>query len=184
MKVIISEDGEIVEKDGYFELGNLKLKFEELLNLLCDLGYEEVRINCKTAREKEFEWETPTSIIKKLKKKKGREKCGAIALFVGFVRELNEGKKVKYLEYEVNRELYEKTLEKLKKRIESMEGIEGVEIFHKEGRVMAGEDIVYVAVMGRSRRHVYSALIEAVEGMKKELPIWKKEVFDNGEVWV
>jgi len=59
-----------------------------------------------------------------------------------------------------------------------------VEIFHRTGKVMAGENIVYVAVMGRGRKDVWKALEDAVEGMKKELPVWKKEVFEGGEIWI
>ncbi len=186
----------VEEKDGGFETpcGFFKLPLSRVLDVLCDVGYEEVFVagdgseeveKLKTrVKEEWMEWETPRSIIQKLKRQENSKFCGAIALFVGFVKRINGDRKVIYLEYEKHEELYDKKLKELKEKILSYPGVEGVEIFHRTGRVFAGEDIVYVAVMGRSRKDVWQALNDAVEGMKSQLPIWKKEVFEGGEVWV
>ncbi len=181
--------GVVVVKDDYIEtpFGRVNLPLEKVLDIMCELGFEEVLVYSDGAREELFEvveWETPRSVIEKLKRSERSKKCGAIAMFVGFVRELNEGRRVIRLEYERNDELYKKKLEELKKRVESYPGVEGVEIFHRIGKVGAGEDIVYVAVMGRGRKDVWKAIVDAVEGMKKELPVWKKEVFEGGEEWL
>jgi len=183
---ISNTNADVVDRGDFFEtpIGKLDLEFEKVLNIMCDLGWREITVSTNKIEETEFEWETLNSIVNKIKKRKNRKKCGAIAIFVGFVREINEGRKVKYLEYEINEELYYERLSKLKRELESREGIEGVEIFHKKGVVKVGEDIVYVAVMGYSRKHVFPVLAEAVERIKKELPIWKKEVFEGGEIWI
>ncbi len=189
MKVFVCNQAlaDVVERDNGFDtpVGFIKLSLRDVLDILCDAGFESVKVHAKNLPNSEtFEWETVKSMIRKLKKLEGSKKCGAIAIFVGFVRELNEGREVKYLEYEMHEELYPKKLEELKRKVLECEGVEGVEIFHRKGRVFAGEDIVYVAVMGHSRKHVWRALEMAVEGMKKELPVWKKEVFEGGEVWI
>ncbi len=198
----------VIEREGGFEtpFGFVKLPLDRVLDFLCDLGFDTVYVvkseagsgcgdvgdkgsagsekNESEETEWEVEWETPRSIIEKLKKSEKSRECGAIAMFIGFVREFNEGRKVIRLEYERNEELYIKKLEELKERIRSYPGVAEVEIFHRTGKVMAGEDIVYVAVMGRGRKDVWKALEDAVEGMKKELPVWKKEVFEGGEIWI
>jgi len=187
----------VEEKEGGFETpyGFFKLPLSSVLDVLCDAGCEEVFVIEKDgngeveklkmkAKLGWVEWETPRSIIQKLKRQENSKFCGAIALFVGFVKKLNKDRKVIYLDYEKHEELYDRKLKELKDRILSYPGVEGVEIFHRTGRVFAGEDIVYVAVMGRSRKDVWQALNDAVEGMKSQLPIWKKEVFEGGEEWV
>lgn len=185
----------VEEKDGGFETpyGFFKVPLSNVLDFLCDVGCDCVYVSSsKSFSSKSFEegkkawieWETPNSIVKKLKLSERSRICGAIALFVGFVREINDGRKVIYLEYERHEELYRKKLRELREKILSYPGVEDIAIFHKTGRVPAGEDIVYVAVMGISRKDVWRALEDAVEGIKKELPIWKKEVFEGGEFWI
>jgi len=193
--------GTVIVKKDCIEtpFGRVTLPLEKVLDVMCELGYEEVIVSgaeipevetgaecwkCDVGEVDEVEWETPRSIIEKLKSSEKSRVCGAIAMFVGFVRELNEGRRVLWLEYERNDELYGKKLDELKRRIESYPGVEGVEIFHRTGKVGAGEDIVYVAVMGKGRKDVWRAIVDAVEGMKKELPVWKKEVFEGGEEWL
>ena len=57
-------------------------------------------------------------------------------------------------------------------------------IYHKTGRIEAGEDIVFIVVAAGHRQELFAALREAIERMKDEVPIWKKEFTVSGEYWV
>ncbi len=172
-----------VEGDFYsvYENGELVLKVRrdfDVLEILADLGYE-----CAVMEGMEGEVETVKSIVKSLKDMEDSKLCGAIAVFIGFVREFSRGKRVVRLEYERYDEMYGEKVRELEERLKG-DGVYGVKIYHKVGSLAPGEDIVYVAVMGRDRRSVFKALMECVEAVKRELPIWKKEVYEDGEVWV
>ncbi len=126
--------------------------------------------------------ETLKSLIEKLKRTEFADECGAIGIFVGFVRKKSDGKVIRNLEYEAYEDVLEEKIGEIKERVEKS-GVK-VEIYHKRGIIMPREDIVYVAVMGKHRNDVWGPLKDTVELIKKELPIWKKEVFENGEIWV
>ena len=65
-----------------------------------------------------------------------------------------------------------------------VDGIIDVRIHHIVGELEVGEDIVYIVVAGSHRSEVFKVLREAVERMKREAAIWKKEITDLGEYWV
>ncbi len=153
----------------------------DVFEILADLGFD--LVVCDDIDHPE-EIETVKSLIRKVKSAEGAEKCGAIAIFVGFVRRISDGKEVLRLEYERYDELYWKKLNEIVDRIKSYEGIVDVRIYHKIGSIKPGEDILYVVVMGESRKSVYKPLEDCVEMIKRELPIWKKEVYEDGAVWV
>ncbi len=123
------------------------------------------------------------SILKDVKDAKIDE-CGAIGIFVGFVKGISNGKRVKWLEYEVYEEVFYEKLRELEERLKSYENIENAKVYHRVGRVMPKEDIVYIAVVGKSRKDIWKPLIDGIELVKSILPIWKKEVYFNGEIWV
>jgi molybdopterin synthase catalytic subunit len=70
--------------------------------------------------------------------------------------------------------------EDLKKR----EGILDVIIYHKTGRIVAGEDIVFIVILSGHREELFPALRDAIERVKAEVPIWKKEKTVSGDFWV
>jgi len=153
-----------------------------VLEILADLGFEyAVFIDCELGID---EYETLKSLIRKVKSAKGVERCGAIAIFVGFVRKISEGKEVVRLEFERFDELYWQKVREIEEYVKRFEGVVDVKIYHKVGSLKPGEDILYVVIMGENRRSVYQPLEECVELIKKELPIWKKEVYENGAIWV
>ncbi|MEM2022276.1 MAG: molybdenum cofactor biosynthesis protein MoaE [Archaeoglobaceae archaeon] len=173
-------------------------ELKNFLEFLCDLGFEyaaligfdgaEVGIEVKKVKkiedlEKAKNLESLKSIIKKLKNDEFSDYCGAIGIFVGFVRKISEGKVVKRMEYEAYEEALERAIRDIEDKIWQKFDVK-VKIYHKTGALEAKEDIVYIVVMGRHRKDIWNALMEAVENMKSELPIWKKEVFDEFEVWV
>lgn len=128
------------------------------------------------------EIETIKSVVEKVKRE--NLDCGAIAVFVGVARGFSDGRKVKMLEYEAYREILAEKIAELESKVKMFPGIKNVKVFHKLGKIMPGEDIVYIAVTGKHRSDVWAPLIFAVELMKSDLPIWKKEIFEDGERWV
>jgi molybdopterin synthase catalytic subunit len=126
-------------------------------------------------------YETLKSMIEKVKAV--GQMCGALGIFVGFVRKISDGKEVLRLEYEKYEEVYTNKLKEIEERLKKYPGIVDVKIYHKTGLLTPGEDIVYVVIMGKHRKDVWRPLEESMEIIKKELPIWKKEVFVDGEIW-
>ena len=149
-----------------------------VFEILADLGFD------LAVCDRDGEVETVKSLIAKAKSMNGAEECGAIAVFVGFVRGVSDGKRVVRLEYERFDELYRVKLKEIVRRIKEHEGVVDVRIYHRVGSLKPGEDILYVVVMGKDRKAVFEPLQECVELIKRELPIWKKEIYEDGEVWV
>ncbi|MBO8180343.1 MAG: molybdenum cofactor biosynthesis protein MoaE [Archaeoglobus sp.] len=161
------------------------LGFElELEGLEKGLGFKIPKVKTVEEVEKAPEIESLKSLVIKTKCVEGVERCGAMGIFVGFVRKESEGKTVSRLEYEAYDEMLNEKVREIEERIKQMPGIVNARIYHKRGVLMPGEDIVYITVMGEHRKDIWEPLKEAVELMKKELPIWKKEVYEDGEVWV
>lgn len=127
------------------------------------------------------EIETLKSVVEKVKK---NVNCGAIGVFIGVVRGFSDQRKVKMLEYESYSEILSSKIAELEEKIRSFPGIKNVKLYHKLGKLTPGEEIVYIAVAGEHRKDIWAPLIWAVELMKTDLPIWKKEVFEDGERWV
>ncbi len=124
-------------------------------------------------------------LLNKIKMNKDLEKAGAIMVFIGIVRGIGvKGGKVKKLRLEAYKEQAEESLEKIAKEILEKPGIVDVRIHHFVGELNVGEDIVYISVAGGHRNEVFEALREAIDRMKKEAAIWKKEITDLGEYWV
>ena len=100
---------------------------------------------------------------------------GAVALFVGVVRGVNEGERVEVLEYEHHPGLASRVLERIAREVAGKYNVRGVYIGHYVGPRRPGERTLIVAVAGPHRSDVYPALQEAVERVKREAPIWKTE---------
>lgn len=132
--------------------------------------------------QKAPELETLKSVVEKAKK--NADNCGAIGIFVGFVRKIEGNRIVKRLEYEAFNEILSEKIAEVEKRVGSYPRIANAKLYHKLGKILPGEDIVYIAVVGEHRKDIWEPLMNAVELMKSELPIWKKEVYENGERWV
>jgi len=110
--------------------------------------------------------------------------CGAITVFVGTVRDVSRGRKVLYLEYEAYKEMAEKKLAEIGEEIRARWGLERVAISHRVGRLELGEASVVIAVAAPHRAQAFQACRYAIEALKKAVPIWKKEVWGDGAVWV
>ena len=110
--------------------------------------------------------------------------CGAVATFVGTVRGTNDGKEVLFLEYEVQESMALKQFERLAAQLRERHDVHHVAIHHRRNRVEVGEPSVAIAVSAPRRRDALAACAEAIERLKKDVPIWKKEVFPDGHRWV
>ena len=112
------------------------------------------------------------------------DEVGAIAIFVGVVRGKRNDEKVLRLEYEAYEELASKVAEKIIEDAKTKYGIIDACIQHRIGTVKVGGDVMYVLVASKHRAEAFQALSEIVERIKREIPIWKKEVTEKGSYWV
>ena len=110
--------------------------------------------------------------------------CGAIATFVGTVRGHNDGKEVRYLEYEVQESMALKQFERMAEDLKREHDIHHVAIHHRRGRVDVGGVSVAIAVSAPRRNNALAACAEAIESLKRDVPIWKKEVYPDGHTWM
>jgi molybdopterin synthase catalytic subunit len=110
--------------------------------------------------------------------------AGAIATFIGTTRNNNEGRKVIALDYEAYPEMAEKELARIGEEAKKKWKIERLAITHRIGPVQITEPSVIIAVSAAHRDDAFQACRFAIEEIKKTVPIWKKEVFEGGEVWI
>jgi molybdopterin synthase catalytic subunit len=109
---------------------------------------------------------------------------GAITTFVGVVRGETDGRETLYLEYEVYPEMAEATLKQVGREVQKRwPEIRQVAIVHRTGRLEIGESAVVIALSAAHRRQVFDALRYAIDRIKEIVPIWKKEVWADGEEW-
>ena len=123
-------------------------------------------------------------LIKQVQKNPAIRKAGAIGTFTGIVREYTEGLQTQVLEFEKYEEMADASIERICTELKQKDGIMDVVIHHKTGRVEPGEDIVYIVVASSHRTQLFPVLSEAIERVKSEVPIWKKEITVDGEFWV
>jgi molybdopterin synthase catalytic subunit len=110
--------------------------------------------------------------------------CGAVVVFHGAVREENEGRRVTHLEYEAYESMAQEALERLAREVAADHGLGGIACAHRLGRLEIGEDALVVAVAAPHRGPALDAVATFVSRLKREVPIWKKEHFEGGAVWV
>lgn len=109
---------------------------------------------------------------------------GAIATFVGVVRGETDGRKTLHLEYEAYPDMAEATLAQVGDEIgERWPSIRAVAIVHRIGRLEVGETATVIAVSAAHRPDVFDALRYGIDRLKEIVPIWKKEIWADGEEW-
>lgn len=109
---------------------------------------------------------------------------GAITTFLGTTRDISLGRPVLNLEYEAYVEMAERELEKIVRAVRQKWGITDVSIAHRFGKVGIGEISLVVAVGSAHRAEGFAACQYIVDQIKETVPIWKKEVFKDGEIWI
>ncbi len=112
------------------------------------------------------------------------EANGGVVTFLGTTRNESGGRRVLYLEYEAYEGMAEKMLARIVEEIRQRWGMADVSIAHRFGRLELGEISLVVAVASPHRGQAFAAAQYAVDRIKQNVPIWKKEVFADGEVWV
>jgi molybdopterin synthase catalytic subunit len=110
--------------------------------------------------------------------------AGAVATFIGTTRNNNEGRKVIALDYEAYPEMAEKQLARLGEEASKKWPICRMAIVHRLGPVQITEPSVIIAVSAGHREAAFAACRFAIEEIKKTVPIWKKEVYEGGEIWI
>jgi molybdopterin synthase catalytic subunit len=111
--------------------------------------------------------------------------AGAVVLFFGTVRDNTDGKPVKHLEYEAYPPMAEKKMTEIAAEISDKWGIHRVAMIHRVGRLEIGEVSVAVAVASPHRKDGFEACQYAMDRLKQIVPIWKREVWADGEAeWV
>lgn len=114
-----------------------------------------------------------------------RPDCGAVCTFVGTTRVDKSGDlSVEYLEYEAYRPMAERKLEEIGAEIDGRWDVGHVSIVHRIGRVDPGEASVAIVVASPRRGPAFEASRYAIERIKEIVPIWKREVWSDGYVWV
>lgn len=109
---------------------------------------------------------------------------GALALFVGVVRNENAGRPVLHLEYEAYEEMAVAEMERIEAEARRRWPVTDVRMIHRLGRMEIGEASVAVAVASPHRGDAFEACRFAIDTLKQTVPIWKKEFYADGAVWL
>jgi molybdopterin synthase catalytic subunit len=109
---------------------------------------------------------------------------GAIVTFLGLVRNHNLGRSVRYLEYEAYEPLALKAFGRIAAEIGERWPSTRLALHHRVGRLQIGEASIAIAARSPHRGDAYSACRYAIERVKQIAPIWKREFFDGGDVWI
>lgn len=110
--------------------------------------------------------------------------CGAIDIFVGTVRNQTKGKSVQRLDFESYIPMALKEMQKIGEAAASKWPVDKIAIYHRVGTLQIGEVAVIIAVSTPHRKASFEACQYAIDTLKETVPIWKKEIFEDGEVWV
>ena len=110
--------------------------------------------------------------------------AGAIATFIGTTRNNNEGRRVIALDYDAYPEMAEKELRRIGQEASQRWQLCRVAIVHRVGPVQITQASVMIAVSSAHRDAAFAACRFAIEEVKKTVPIWKKELYEGGELWI
>jgi len=109
---------------------------------------------------------------------------GAIVTFQGVVRNNTSGRPTLRLEYEGYEQMALRTMADIGRDVAGRFAISRIAMVHRLGRLEIGEASVMVVAVAPHRRPAFEAALEGIDRIKKLVPVWKKEFFDDGEVWV
>lgn len=110
--------------------------------------------------------------------------CGATVTLDGYVRQFTKERETLYLVYEAYEPMALREMERLIKQAFERFEIEAVGIVHRLGRLEIGETSVVISVASPHRRAAFAACEWLIKELKRTVPIWKKEFYKGGEVWV
>ena len=112
------------------------------------------------------------------------ERAGAIATFVGTTRVESRGRTVQHLDYEAYEGMAENVMAELAASLKQRYDLCEIAIHHRTGRVEIGEASVVIAVSAPHRQDALAACKDAIDTLKEQVPLWKKEVYEGGEEWI
>jgi MoaE-MoaD fusion protein len=108
---------------------------------------------------------------------------GAIVLFDGFVRDHSKNRRTLYLEYEAYESMAVAKIQEITAQLHEKFAIDRAAMVHRLGRLEIGETSVFIAVSAAHRAAAFDACRYAIDTLKRTVPIWKKEYFEDGSVW-
>ena len=121
----------------------------------------------------------PATLVRRLRA--GQD--GAIVTFDGFVRKESHGRATKYLEYEAYETMALAKMREIGAQIHKKFAIHRVAMVHRLGRLEIGETSVFIAISAPHRAAAFEACRFAIDTLKRTVPIWKKEYFQDGAIW-
>ena len=110
--------------------------------------------------------------------------AGAIDVFIGTVRNKTRGKAVLHLEFEAYQPMAISEMRKIAEKAQKQWPVEKIAFHHRVGHLGLGEIAVIIAISTPHRKASFEACQFAIDTLKQTVPIWKKEIFEDGEVWV
>ena len=110
--------------------------------------------------------------------------CGATVTLDGYVRRFTKGRETEYLVYEAYEPMALKEMEKLIAKARAEFEVASIGIVHRLGKLEIGETSVVVSVASPHRRAAFAACEWLIKELKRTVPIWKKEVYADGEIWI
>ena len=112
------------------------------------------------------------------------DRAGAIATFTGTTRVQSRGRTVLHLDYEAYEEMAEQVMAQIAEELMRRYDLCKIAIHHRTGRVDIGEASVMIAVSAPHRQDALAACKDAIDTLKEQAPLWKKEFYDGGEEWI
>lgn len=138
----------------------------------------------ETAKHDFFELTTNAIDVGAVARRVVLPECGATVTLDGYAREWTRGRRTRYLVYEAYAPMAKRELKRLGVEVHQRFDIAHIGIIHRTGRLEIGETSVVIAVSAPHRRAAFAACEWAIKELKRTVPIWKKEFFADGEVWV
>ncbi len=112
------------------------------------------------------------------------ENCGGLSVFVGTVRNQTKGKAVVRLEFEAYESMALKKMQEIAEQARTRWQTDQIAIYHRVGVLGLGETAVVIAVSTPHRKAAFEACEFLIDTLKQVVPIWKKEIYQDGEIWV
>jgi len=112
------------------------------------------------------------------------DQAGAIATFIGTTRLQSRGRTVLHLDYEAYKEMAEQVMAQIAAELKGRYDLCEIAIHHRTGRVEIGEASVVIAVSAPHREDALAACKDAIDTLKEQVPLWKKEFYEGGEDWI
>jgi molybdopterin synthase catalytic subunit/molybdopterin converting factor small subunit len=112
------------------------------------------------------------------------DRAGAIATFIGTTRLQSRGRSVLHLDYEAYEEMAEQVMAAIAADLKRRYDLCEIAIHHRTGRVEIGEASVVIAVSAPHRQDALAACKDAIDTLKEQVPLWKKEFYEGGEEWI